>query len=135
MAYINQEQKKVIAPKVKDICKKYGVKGSLKIQHHYTLILTLSSGKLDFISNYNKVAGEFHRAERFEPATDHLSINPYWYHQHFDGKVKEFFDEIIPALKGERWFDNSDIMTDYFHVKHYFDIDIGKWNKPYQLIA
>lgn len=134
-AYITQDEKKAIAPKVKEICKKYGVKGSLRIRHHSTLVLTISSGKLDFISNYNKVAGAFHRGERFTSATESLSINPYWYEHHFDGDVKQFISEIIPALKGEGWFDKSDIMTDYFHVKHYFDIDVGKWDKPYQLTA
>ena len=33
------------------------------------------------------------------------------------------------------WFDNSDIMTDYFHVKHYVSINVGQWNKPYILKA
>jgi hypothetical protein len=134
MAHITQDEKKVIAPIVKDICKKYGVKGSLSIRHHSTIVLTIASGELDFIGNYNKVAGAFHRNERFSPATESLDINVYWYEKHFDGKVKEFLSEVIPALKGKGWFDKSDIMTDYFHVKHYFDVQVGKWNKPYQLV-
>jgi hypothetical protein len=32
--------------------------------------------------------------------------------------------------QGENW-DNSDISTDYFDVNYYFDINIGKWNKPF----
>jgi hypothetical protein len=29
--------------------------------------------------------------------------------------------------------DNSDIMTDYFDVGWYVDVNIGLWNKPYIL--
>jgi len=28
------------------------------------------------------------------------------------------------------WWDKSDTMTDYFHCAYYYDIAIGKWNKP-----
>lgn len=30
-------------------------------------------------------------------------------------------------------WDNSDIQTDYFDVNYYFNINIGKWNKPFQI--
>ena len=32
----------------------------------------------------------------------------------------------------ENW-DNSDIMTDYFDVNYYLDVQIGKWNKNYEV--
>lgn len=32
-------------------------------------------------------------------------------------------------------WDNSDIQTDYFDVNYYFDIAIGKWDKPFQIIT
>ena len=34
----------------------------------------------------------------------------------------------------QNW-DNSDIQTDYFDVNYYFDIHIGKWDKPFQITA
>jgi hypothetical protein len=34
-------------------------------------------------------------------------------------------------MKGPDFYDNTDIMTDYFDVSHYIDISIGKWDKPY----
>lgn len=67
MAYISQEEKSKIAPVVKDICKKYGVKASLSINNHSTLVLTISSAKIDFIQNYNQVG------ER-PPASQHLLV-------------------------------------------------------------
>ena len=32
-------------------------------------------------------------------------------------------------------WDNSDIQTDYFDVNYYFNINIGKWDKPFQVVA
>lgn len=135
MAYITQEEKQKLAPVIKAICKKYGVKGSLSIRHYSTLVLTVSSGSIDFITNYNKLA-----SQRPSPsgminlAKDYLDVNTHWYQEHFDGKAKQFLDEIIPAMKGPGWFDKSDIQSDYFHTKHYIDVNIGRWNKPYQVI-
>ena len=61
-----------------------------------------------------------------------LDVNPYWYHEHFDGKAKKFLSEVIPAMnKGNH--DNSDIQTDYFDVGWYVDVNVGKWDKPYVL--
>jgi hypothetical protein len=30
--------------------------------------------------------------------------------------------------------DNSDIMTDYFDVGWYLNINVGGWNKPYTVV-
>jgi hypothetical protein len=38
------------------------------------------------------------------------------------------------AVDGQEWFDDSDIMTDYFHTAFYIDLQIGTWEKPYELI-
>jgi hypothetical protein len=32
-------------------------------------------------------------------------------------------------------YNNSDIMTDYFDVGWYIEINVGKWNKEYNLTA
>ena len=52
MAYVSQELKAKLAPKIKAICKKYGVKASLAVRHHSTLVLNVKSGKIDFINDY-----------------------------------------------------------------------------------
>ena len=133
MAYVSQEEKKALSPKIKAICKKYGLKASISIRHHSTLVLTISSGKIDFIGNFNKVALSRPTVNGLAPnlAKTSIDVNPYWYHEHFDGKAKDFLDEVIPAMKGPGWFDKSDMQSDYFHVKHYVDVNVGRWNKPY----
>jgi hypothetical protein len=35
--------------------------------------------------------------------------------------------------KAGDWFDKSDAQVDYFHTAYYIDVNIGKWNKPYQV--
>jgi hypothetical protein len=32
------------------------------------------------------------------------------------------------------WYDNSDSMIDYFDIAYYVDINVGNWNKEYQVV-
>jgi hypothetical protein len=32
------------------------------------------------------------------------------------------------------WYDNSDAMIDYFDTAYYVDINVGQWNKEYQVV-
>jgi hypothetical protein len=116
-----------LAPAIKEICKRYGVKASLSVRDHSTLCLNIKSGKIDFFDESNTI----HSTAR---KYGYIQVNPYWYHEHFDGVAKEFLAEIIPAMKGPDYFDHSDIQTDYFHCSHYYDVNVGRWNKPYELI-
>lgn len=135
MAYVSQDKKKSLSPAIKAILKKHGLKGSLSVRHHSALVLTVKSGKIDFIGNYNAIASKKLRPDHlpFHPVTDNMNVNVYWYHEQFDGKALEFLKEVIPAMKGPEYFDHSDIQSDYFHCSHYFDVQIGKWDKPYIL--
>ncbi len=120
MAYVSQEMKSELAPAIKSILKKYGIKGSLAVQNHSTLVLNIKSGKIDFAKDST--------SDNFN-----YQVNTYWVHEHYTGKAKKFLAEVIAAMKGPKFFDHSDSMTDYFHVSHYIDINLGKWNKPYVL--
>ena len=137
MAYVSQELKSKLAPKIKAICKKYKVKASLAVRHHSTLVLNVQSGSIDFIKNFNETIdsrGAAYHANRFNPAEGSIQVNPYWYQDHFSGKAKAFLSEVLPAMN-EGNFDKSDIQSDYFHVGWYVDVNIGKWNKPYEVVA
>ena len=123
MAYVSQEMKAKIAPKVKAILKKYKVKGSLAVNNHSTLVLNIKEGALDMYKDFAKSED----AEKFG-----IQVNPYWYKEHFSGKTKAFLSEVIPAMNDGNW-DKSDAQTDYFNVGWYVSVNIGKWNKPYQL--
>lgn len=134
MAYMSQERKALIAPKVKSILKRYGVKGSLAVDNHSTLVLNIKSGTLDFIKNYNETVDARPGGFRLgSPAEDYLQVNHYHYRDHFNDKViKKFLDEVL-AVMNEGNHDRSDIQTDYFDVGWYVNVNVGKWNKPYIL--
>ena len=119
MAYVSQQDKKELAPAIKKVLSKYGMKGSISIRHHSTLVVTLQSGAIDF--------GEYTHGDGY------IQVNVYHIERHYKGKAQKFLTELLAAMKGPGWFDKSDSMTDYFHVKHYCDINVGKWNKPYFL--
>ena len=119
MAYVSQKDKAELAPAIKKVLSKYGMKGSISIRHHSTLVVTLQSGAIDF--------GEYTHGDGY------IQVNVYHIERHYKGKAQKFLTELLAAMKGPGWFDKSDSMTDYFHVKHYCDINVGKWNKPYFL--
>ena len=136
MAYMNQERKAKITKTLKPILAKYKVKGSLSVRNHSTIVLTLKSGAIDFIGNSNRVCGnDFYQVQRgFKPTTSgYDQVNPYWFQDHYDGKAKAFLTEAFKALKSADWYDESNAMIDYFNIAYYVDINIGKWDKPYEL--
>lgn len=120
MAYCSQSLKAELAPAIKAILKKYGIKGSLAVRHHSTLVLNIKSGKINF--------EKFSTSDNFN-----YQVNVYHTDRHYTGTAKKFFAEVIAAMKGPNFFDNSDPMTDYFHCSHYIDVNLGTWNKPYIL--
>jgi hypothetical protein len=126
MAYVSQDLKAKLAPTIKAICKKHGVKGSIAVRNHMTLVLNVKSGKIDFIGNTNRVCGD----RRHTPAKGCIDVNTYWYKEHFDGDALAFLQEVIPAMNNGN-HDRSDIQSDYFDVGWYIDVNVGKWNKPY----
>jgi hypothetical protein len=141
MAYMSQERKQQRAPIIKAILKKYGVKGTLAVRNHSTLVLNIKSGKIDFIENYIGTNGSKHYNVMSQDQIDYirnnksLDVNPYWYQDHFSGDAKDFLKEVLDAMYGSDYFDESDAQVDYFHCSHYVDVNIGSWNKPYTVEA
>ena len=130
MAYISQTEKKLITAQVNPILKEFGIKGTLSIRNHSTIVLTISRGLIDFIGNINET---LKNEERFTPVeSGNLNINEYGYKRHFTGKALEFLSKLMPAMKTSDWFDDSDIMSDYFHTAYYVNVSIGSWDKPYE---
>ena len=118
MAYVSQAMKKELAPGIKAVLNRYGMKGSIRVRNHSTLCVTVKSGGIDF--------SEYMRGEAY------IDVNEYWIDQHYNGIARDFLNELLEAMKGPHYFNNDDSMTDYFHRSHYTDITIGTaWNKPY----
>ena len=119
MAYVSQADKAKLAPQIKKVLSKYGMKGSISIRHHMSLVVTLQSGAIDF-KDYSHGDG-------------YIQVNTYHIATRYQGKAKAFLTELLAAMKGPDYFNEDDAMTDYFHRSHYTDINVGKWNKPYFL--
>ena len=119
MAYMSQDRKKELTPGIKKVLKKYGVKATLSVRNHSVLVLNISAGKLDFLGEYNEEARD-----------GRIQVNPYWVKEHYSGVSRDFLTEVVAAMNAGNW-DRSDVMTDYFDVGWYVDINVGKWNKPY----
>jgi len=72
MAYISQEKKAKLSPTIKAILKKYKMKGTIAIKHHFSLVVNLQSGPIDFDHN------------------DFTSVNVYHIDRHYTGVAKSF---------------------------------------------
>jgi len=116
MAYVSQEFKREVAPQIRAVLKKYGMRGTVSVRNHSTLAVTLTEGAIDFPRPY-------------------MQVNHYWIDEHYEGTARDFLTELLAAMRGPNYYDHSDIQTDYFCVSHYTDIDVGRYNRPYRCTA
>lgn len=63
---------------------------------------------------------------------DHVQLNQY--HIERDERLTDWARAVLidvnDCIKSYHW-DDSDGMIDYFDVNFYYDLDVGKWDKPY----
>lgn len=125
MAFISQEEKKAIAAELKKVIPQTW-KYSLSVQDNSTLTLTIASAPLDLAGIVG--ANRKHGATR-----DHVQLNQFYLSTEFAGNVEmcELFAKIYQTMKGKEYFDDSDSQSDYFHLKHYIRLNLGKWDKPF----
>ena len=137
MAYMDQRQKAFLAPAIKAVLKKYSMKATIGVRNHSTLVVNVSQGPLDIISNMYEIAmtrtDSFYARDKVAKPK-YMQVNEHWIGDNYSGKCKEFLQELKDAMDVGN-HDRSDIQTDYFDVGWYKDINIGQWDKPYQLIA
>ena len=135
MAYFNQERKQKIAPQVKKILNKYGIKGTLSVRNHSELVLTIKSGSIDFCQNWYDVWVKNYKNDptSYQPSGVPTSVDVNIYHlEHFSGDAHTCLTELLEAMNKGNW-NRSDIQSDYFDIGWYISIHVGKWNKPYIL--
>lgn len=122
MAYYSQERKAVTAPKIKAILQSYGLKGTLSVRNKSTIVLTIRSGGVDFLSEYT------------DRTDDQIRVNPYHYKSQFNGHAYHCLNHLFEVLNDGN-HDRSDVQSDYFDVGWYVDVNIGEWDLPYKYIA
>lgn len=143
MAYVSQEDKKKLAPKIKEILKKYGMKGTISVNNHSTLVVNIKEGKLDMMGAAREAMMQSNHYDlQYNPydvqqmanrlQDEYLQVNTYWIEENYgNGEVGHFLMELKDAMEGPDFFNHDDSMTDYFHRSHYIDINVGKYNTPY----
>ena len=147
MAYMSQEMKKMLAPRIKSVLKKYGVKGTIGVENYSTLRVRITKGGLDFVKDVNDYNREYCKRrglpeEHYHTNNGYIQVNEYSAVEHATTpEIANFYEELIDAMNGNYEgaetsnYDRSDIMTDYFDVGWYISIRVGNWNKPYILEA
>jgi hypothetical protein len=129
MAYIRTDEVKEIRNTLKEEFGpelKFGVK---KESGGIAVRVTIKKGNVDF----SDITGR-------EGERGYAQINQY--HLGNYGDHRPLFEDIISVIKkapgnadnGREWYDNGDAQFDHFDTAFYFNLEVGNWNKPYELV-
>ncbi len=130
MAYFTQDMKKAIAPAIKALSTKYGIKCSLTVRDHSVVVLNIKSGKIDFF----KLRKSTNTYQELPAEVTYAQVNHYHIDTNYSGLAAKFLNEVKDILNTGN-HNRSDIQSDYFDVGHYVNINIGKYDTPYVLEA
>lgn len=138
MAYVSEEVINKARAALKALNKEYGVKATLSGKNSSSLTLKISEGSIDFIGNYcdtiierKHYMNDADSVIKYTQISGSIQINQYYLDTQFSGKALEYLEKAKAIMHVDHW-DESDIMTDYFHCAYYVSMNIGRWDKPYQ---
>jgi hypothetical protein len=80
--------------------------------------------------NVSILRGQYDFSEILTP-NGHCPVN-----HHFLGNYphNEFLVAVLSVIQGQGWYDNSEAQFDHFDIAYYINVEIGRWDKPYQKI-
>lgn len=137
MAYMNQERKALIAAQLKKVVPAQW-KYTLAVRNASTIVMTITQAPVDLIGECLRVSQKYESASKStsNERPSNLDVNPYYLDRQFDGDLLVTMKKIMDCLnlrdvEGQQNWDKSDIMTDYFNVGWYVDLNIGSWNRPF----
>ena len=114
MTYMNEQRKKELAPGIKRVLKKYGVKGKLYVRDYMTLGIKLKKGKINF-------------------GKTQCDVNPYRIDKDFEGMPRQLLVELTEAMNWGRWKLRNNMM-DIRDAGWLIAIEIGDYRNEYQLV-
>jgi hypothetical protein len=122
MAYITSNSVKEIRNNIKNLYPaKNGWKFSITREHYSCVKCIILQAPIEL---------------RIDTTKENEGVNNFWLETRYEGKnetATEILKNINEILNLNN-FDNSDAMTDYFHVGHYVTISIGAWDKPFKFV-
>ena len=120
MAYITQDEKKIIAAALKVALKDYPtIKYSLSVRDHSTIDCVITKGP-QFIDPESK--GNF--------GVNHYHIDRQFENQPEARKVLNLINDCLHIGH----YDNSDTQTDYFDCAWYVSVGVGRWDKNFEVV-
>ena len=138
MAYISTDDVKHIRNTLKKELPQF--KFSVVRDHHSSVTIALMKGPAfndyEYFDRYNNTIttsnlsdGEHHQINQFH-------LEDFYGKENADILSKiDTISRTAPAKNGGKvWYNDSDIMTDYFDIAYYVHISVGKWNKPYEVV-
>lgn len=138
MAWVQKETIDKVRAALKVLNKEYGMKTSVSGTNSSSLKVRIVSGKIDLIGNYIETVGaanvmrDYEEVAKYVKRTGHIQVNHYWLETAYTGLALEYLEKVKAIMSVDHW-DKSDIQSDYFHCAYYMNIDIGAWNKPYEV--
>ena len=155
MAYISQEEKKELAPAIKAVAKKYGRKVTIGIRNHMDLVVKVKGAEDIYERFYAKTIEERILAGRdktgdsiqndidwdapidistlarmtyLDPELSKFgySINTHWIEENYDEKDHAFLNELHASMHSKDFYNDDDVMTDYFSRSYYTSIELHK---------
>ena len=138
MAYISAEDVKHIRNELKKELPQY--KFSVVRDHHSSVSISLMKGPAfndyEYFDRYNNTITTANLSDG-----EHHQINQFHLEDFYGKENAEILSKIdtisrtAPAKNGGKvWYNDSDIMTDYFDIAYYIHISVGKWNKSYEVV-
>ena len=155
MAYISQEEKKELAPAIKAVAKKYGRKVTIGIRNHMDLVVKVKGAEDIYERLYAKIienrilAGRDKTGDSIQDDIDwdapidpsvfsrmtYLdrelsefghSVNTNWIEENHDEKDQAFLNELHASMHSKDFYNDDDVMTDYFSRSYYTSIELHK---------
>jgi len=155
MAYISQEEKKELAPAIKAVAKKYGRKVTIGIRNHMDLVVKVKGAEDIYERFYAKtieermLAGRDRNGDSIQNDIDWdapidisslsrmtyldpelskfgYSINTHWIEENYDEKDHAFLNELHASMHSKDFYNDDDVMTDYFSRSYYTSIELHK---------
>ena len=138
MAFISAEDVKHIRNELKKELPQY--KFSVVRDHHSSVTISLMKGPAFKVHEYFDRYAQETKIGNLSDG-EHHQINQHWLEEFYGKENAKVLDKIhviaktAPAKNGGKvWYNDSDAMIDYFDIAYYIHINVGKWNKQYEIV-